>query len=110
MIRKNILLIISVLGSISLAFARIRRGSCPEPSLEEEFDITSYLGRWYEIFRDAETPFEADCVCVTADYSLNFDGTLQIINQCYNTEKEKRIKAKLKAKCEGSYCDVIQIS
>lgn len=53
-------------------------GSCPTPQLEQDFDINRYMGRWYEAAR-MFNPFQwGDCT--TADYSLNDDGTVKVIN------------------------------
>ena len=32
-------------------------GLCERPSLVENFDQSSYLGRWYEMYRVADSPF-----------------------------------------------------
>jgi apolipoprotein D and lipocalin family protein len=45
-------------------------------------DVPRYMGRWYEI---AKTPnwFQKKCVGDTsAEYSLNPEGTVQVINRC----------------------------
>ena len=38
------------------------------------------MGDWYEIYRDAFTPYELTSECVTAKYSLNQDGSVKVIN------------------------------
>ncbi|TGD70816.1 hypothetical protein E4634_20635 [Mangrovimicrobium sediminis] len=45
-------------------------------------DVPSYMGLWYQI---AANPvfFNEDLVGVTAEYSLNEDGTVKVINQGY---------------------------
>ena len=46
-------------------------------------DIERYMGRWYEIAR-FDHKFERGKVGVTADYSLNDDGTILVLNSGYN--------------------------
>jgi lipocalin len=43
------------------------------------FDIGRYMGTWYEIARFPHS-FERDLVKVTAEYSLNTDGTVRVVN------------------------------
>ena len=49
----------------------------------KQLDIERYMGRWYEIAR-FDHHFERGKVGVTADYSLNDDGTIVVINSGYN--------------------------
>ncbi len=51
-----------------------------------EFELERYLGQWYEVAR-FDTSFERDLIKVTADYSLNDDGTITVVNRGYNTRK-----------------------
>lgn len=44
-------------------------------------DLTRYAGRWYEIARFPNS-FEEGCVGVTAEYSLNDDGSVKVVNTC----------------------------
>ncbi len=45
-------------------------------------DLQSYLGRWYEIAKYPNR-FQRKCVSNTsADYRLNPDGSVRVINQC----------------------------
>lgn len=44
-------------------------------------DLERYQGRWYEIARFPNR-FEEGCVGVTADYSLNEDGSVKVVNTC----------------------------
>lgn len=46
-----------------------RTGECPEVSVLENFNLTEYMGVWYEIQR-YETDFQVDLDCVTAEYLL----------------------------------------
>ena len=44
-------------------------------------DLNRYAGRWYEIARFPNR-FEEGCVGVTADYTLNADGSVKVVNTC----------------------------
>jgi len=61
------------------------------------FQKERYLGKWYEIGR-MDFKFEKDLNNTTAEYSLNDDGTIRVINKGYNTKKEKWKQAIGKAK------------
>ena len=45
-------------------------GKCQRVSTQQDFDLTKYLGVWYEIAR-FDYIFEKDGVCVQANYTLN---------------------------------------
>ena len=51
----------------------------PPPETVDFVDIERYAGLWYEIAR-YPTPFDEDGVAVTAEYTLNEDGTVGILN------------------------------
>ena len=42
-------------------------GLCERPSLVENFDAQRYLGRWYEMYRVGDVPFQSQD-CATATY------------------------------------------
>ncbi|MFM0454672.1 lipocalin family protein [Paraburkholderia nemoris] len=50
----------------------------PQPA--RSVNLSKYMGRWYEQFR-YEASFERDMDDVTAEYSLNDDGTVKVINR-----------------------------
>lgn len=43
------------------------------------FDLTRYLGTWYEIYR-LDHSYERGMQGVTANYSLNSDGSMKVLN------------------------------
>nr|WP_221275787.1 lipocalin family protein [Marinobacter oulmenensis] len=49
------------------------------------FDQSRYLGTWYEIAR-LDHSFEEGLSQVTAEYTLNDDGSIGVINRGYNAE------------------------
>jgi len=66
----------------------------------ENFDKKEYLGKWYEIAR-LDVSFEKNLNNTSAEYSLNEDGTIRVVNRGYNTKKKKWTKAVGKAKFVG---------
>ena len=51
----------------------------------DNFNITPYLGKWYEIAR-LDHPFERGLSNISADYTLQNDGSIQVLNQGWNEE------------------------
>jgi len=49
------------------------------------FDPARYLGTWYEVAR-YPVPFEAGCVKVTAEYAMQDDGNISVLNTCRNPD------------------------
>lgn len=63
----------------------------------KEFDLNRYLGKWYEIAR-LDHSFERGLEQVTADYSLNPNGSVRVVNRGYSTTKKKWSESVGKAK------------
>lgn len=66
-------------------------------SAVKPFSMTHYLGKWYEIAR-MDYSHEKNLEQVTAEYSMNVDGTIKVVNKGYNTEKGEWEEATGKAK------------
>lgn len=56
------------------------------------FDVNEYLGTWYEIAR-FDFRFERDLDNVSAQYSLNKEGNIIVLNSGYNYRKNEWEKA-----------------
>lgn len=65
------------------------------------FELDKYLGTWYEIAR-IDFKFEKNLNNTTANYSLNPDGTVKVINRGFNYVKEEWEEAVGKAKFRES--------
>ena len=65
------------------------------------FDLQRYLGTWHEIAR-LDHSFERGMTQVTADYSLNDDGSILVVNRGYLAEKNEWKEAIGKAKFVGA--------
>lgn len=61
------------------------------------FDANKYLGKWYEIAR-LDFKFEKNMNNTTAEYSLNDDGSIKVVNSGYDYVKKKWKQAIGKAK------------
>lgn len=64
------------------------------PRTVKNVDLKRYMGKWYEVAK-YPVPFEPpSCVGATAEYSLNRDGTVNVVNTC------------LSGGCDGKAFDV----
>lgn len=61
------------------------------------FNSEKYLGKWYEIAR-LDFKQERNLNNTTAEYSLNDDGTIKVVNRGYNYVKNENTEAEGKAK------------
>lgn len=66
----------------------------------KQFDVNRYLGTWYEIAR-FDYRFEKDLDNAIAQYSLNEDGSVKVVNSGYHFKKEKWVSVNGKAKFRG---------
>jgi apolipoprotein D and lipocalin family protein len=65
-------------------------------SAVKDFEVSRYLGRWYEIAR-LDHSFERGLSHVTATYSLRDDGGLKVVNRGYDGKSDKWKQAEGKA-------------
>jgi len=82
------------MGTISCA--TIPRGAVAVKPFEKE----RYLGKWYEIAR-FDFRFERGLDNTTAEYSLNDNGSIKVVNRGYNSQKKIWAQATGKAKFVG---------
>ena len=61
--------------SPSMSSANKGFGSCPSPSVVQDFDVTKYDGKWYEVMHSSDNILETGWECVTESYSKLNDGT-----------------------------------
>ncbi|WP_372749605.1 lipocalin family protein [Litorivivens sp.] len=54
----------------------------------KNFELERYLGQWYEIAR-LDHSFERGLEAVTAEYSLQENGSVKVLNRGYSSEKGK---------------------
>jgi apolipoprotein D and lipocalin family protein len=101
---RTVILLAATLACFSAVQGRLLWGGCSKPTLKSNFDVSQYDGLWYEIRRDAKTSFEKGGTCVTAQYTLNNDNTITVLNS--QTKKGVRDSITGKASCNGANCGV----
>jgi len=95
---KSLLYMLMLGAFISTLFSC---ASIPEGAVAvKPFEKKRYLGKWHEIARK-DFKFERNLSNVTAEYSLNDNGTIKVVNRGYNTQKEKWSQVVGKAKFAG---------
>lgn len=86
------------IGAAVLMFSLFGCASIPKNAeAVKNFDADKYLGKWYEIAR-FDFRFEKNLNNTTAEYSLNENGTIKVVNKGYNYVKEEWSSAEGKAK------------
>lgn len=100
---RNLLIGCSVLAvGATLAFALSSCKTIPKGVVAvKPFDKDKYLGKWYEIAR-LDFRYEKNMNNTTAEYSVNEDGSIKVVNRGYNYVKNKEQEAIGKAKFVGS--------
>lgn len=66
---------------LSLPAAAGYRDTSQPIGVVTNLDLQRYLGKWYEIARFPNR-FERDCAGVTAEYALNPDQSIKVVNTC----------------------------
>ena len=64
----------------------------PELEVVENVDVERYMGKWYEIARYPNFFQDSECDNTTAEYTLNDDGTVKVVNRCGPTGTEQSIE------------------
>lgn len=94
----------TIIGTALLASGILLLKSCSSIPRKakpvENFDVNRYLGTWYEIAR-FDFRFERNMDNTSAQYDLNKEGKVNVLNSGYNFEKEKWSKADGVAKFRG---------
>ncbi len=54
----------------------------------EHLDLQRYLGTWYEIARKPMWAEDTAASDITATYSLNEDGSVKVLNRCFDEDGE----------------------
>lgn len=91
--------VLALTGSVLLMNSRISIPKNVKPITP--FDADRYLGKWYEVAR-LDFRFERNLNNTTANYSLNGDGSIKVVNQGYNYVKKQWEEAKGKIRFVGN--------
>ncbi|MHB9056068.1 MAG: lipocalin family protein [Paludibacteraceae bacterium] len=96
---------------LSLALPIMSCSSIPKGvKAVNNFEKDKYLGKWYEIAR-FDFRFERNMNNTTANYSVNEDGTIKVLNRGYNYKKQEWKEAIGKAKfVENSSMAMLKVS
>ena len=78
-------------------------------STVKQLDISRFMGKWYEIARYDHT-FEKGMTYVTAEYSLESDGKIRVINRGLKNGKPKEIVGKAKQPDPMEYPGRLKVS
>lgn len=95
LIRKGIFNMMAVVAIFGPAVTRA--GSTEHIPSVSGFDISRYLGVWYEIVRN-DHRFERDMTHVTATYGDTGTGTFSVVNRGYNPGKGRWKSASARGK------------
>lgn len=90
-------------AGLAVAYAAVRKSRiAPLEGVKpvEQFDISRYLGKWYEVGR-LENRFERGLVRTTAEYSMNANGTVRVVNRGFDTIRLRQKEATATAKFVG---------
>ncbi|KAJ9462323.1 Outer membrane lipoprotein Blc [Diplonema papillatum] len=81
-------LLAAVQGAYCTNPSKPAAGQCEAASAVTGFNTTEYFGKWYQVgvskqfFEEFERNFP---ICVTAEYSLNAGGYVNVVNKGYNS-------------------------
>lgn len=92
----------AALATAGIAYAILQSKQTIPPGVNAitDFDKEKYLGKWYEIAR-LDFYWEKGLQNVTADYSLNINGSIKVINSGYDVKNSKWKRSEGKAKFVG---------
>jgi len=88
--------VIKILLTVYVLFLAGCVGIPENVSPVDNFNLDKYLGRWYEIAR-LDHSFERGLTLVTADYSMQADGGVRVLNRGYSIENKTWKEAEGKA-------------
>jgi apolipoprotein D and lipocalin family protein len=101
--------------SLSFFLAGMSRMAKDPPRTVANVDLNRYTGLWHEISK-IPNPFQKQCAAgTTAEYSLQEDGRIQVINKCYKSDGSldeaagvaRIVDSKSNAKLEVSFVRIL---
>ena len=90
---------------MSYATAKISTGTCATPKLQPDFNPTKYLGVWFQVAKDLNSPSE-NGNCAQSRYSLNANGSLAVANSQFINQTGEVSRTPATAVCDGPQCKV----
>ncbi|XP_030630475.1 apolipoprotein Da, duplicate 2 [Chanos chanos] len=70
---------LTLLSVLAVSGQNFHPGRCPTPPVQQNFDATRYVGRWYEIQKLPAIFQKGECGQAT--YTLRSDGVVQVLNE-----------------------------
>lgn len=95
----SLVVVLSCVASLSAQSVSEKSNANLEPV--QNFELDWYLGKWYEIGR-FDFKWEKNLKNVTAEYSLNKNGTIKVVNSGYDYTEQKQKQSVGKAKFAGN--------
>ncbi|WP_017731478.1 lipocalin family protein [Nafulsella turpanensis] len=77
----------TAIGGVAALIAAYKKSETPLKTVSN-VDLKRYGGKWYEIASMPES-FEKGCACTTAEYRLNPEGYVDVLNSCLKDGREK---------------------
>ncbi|CAF2923580.1 unnamed protein product [Rotaria sp. Silwood2] len=78
------MLLLTLAAIVLFSLSSVSHASqCPNIATQKDFDVTKYVGLWYEAYR-SNVIFEIGSKCVNATYTPNSDGSVGVWNQAIN--------------------------
>jgi apolipoprotein D and lipocalin family protein len=73
----------TVLEMLVVTFFLLSLSAAAKAQTVPDLNTTAYLGRWYQVYSDllVEATFENASYCDTADYGLNANGSISVLNR-----------------------------
>src|SRR5690606_33314286 len=94
---KNKIIIGAAVSIAAIAFLSSCASIPKNAEAVQQFNVNRYLGAWYEVAR-FDYRFEKNLDNVAAQYSLNENGTIKVVNSGYNFKKYEWKSTKGEAK------------
>jgi apolipoprotein D and lipocalin family protein len=98
---SRLIVVFLLLAGLGLAVAGCSTAPPPGVQVVDRFEISRYLGRWYEIAR-LDHRFERGLTNVSADYQLRSDGGIAVLNRGFDLSKGQWKEALGRAYFTGS--------
>lgn len=92
----------ALLAAGSVLYFKSRKTEPEGAQVVKPFSVKKYLGKWHEIAR-LDFHFEKNLNNVTAEYSLNEDGSIKVVNRGHNYKTNKIEESVGKAKFAGDF-------
>ena len=101
--------VLSLAGLLTGSTCCASGGARIDTSTVRQLDVARFMGRWYEIAR-YEHRFERGMTHVTAEYTLQPDGKIRVVNRGLKDGKPKEITGKARRPDPQEYPGRLEVS